>query len=277
MLALPIRFSPLIYTSLPGSGFGLQASQTIPSVAQEIFLEKIVDRLWDAYNPPEPGSCAIYLYQISLEEHLFGWLYCDGQDDFGRSHVPYFLAYYYRGALNFQQMETILTYLQFGPETLPTSLEPILAPNLWNYEPSRPGVRIPVSVRETVAVESMMGKLLDLYVPDTKIFGWRLVTSSAIPILELPNLKKRLDKRRSTDQRMRILAFILGGSIAAVALASHLLSSNAPADQPVQLQPERTVQTIDSTKLTVADPQKLRKRRKLRNRRRQVKSELRRP
>jgi hypothetical protein len=273
---MPIRFSPLIYTSLPGSGFGLQANQSIPLTVQEIFLEKIINRYWDAYAPPEPGSCAIYLYQISLEEHLFGWLYCDGQDDFGRSHVPYFLAYYYQGVLNFQQMETILTYLQFGPETLPKSIEPILAPNLWNYEPSRPGVRIPVAVREAMAVESMMGKLLDLYVPDKKIFGWKLETSSAKSI-ELPNLKKRLDKRRNTDQRMRILLLALGIGIAVVALASRLFSQKAPAVRPVQSSPEKAVQTTGSTGLTVADTQKLPKRRKLRNRRRQVRSELRRP
>jgi hypothetical protein len=267
---MPIRFSPLIYTSLPGSGFGLQANQSIPLAVQEIFLEKIVNRYWDAYAPPEPGSCAIYLYQISLEEHLFGWLYCDGQDDFGRSHVPYFLAYYCQGVLNFQQMETILTYLQFGPETLPKSMESILAPNLWNYEPSRPGVRIPVAVREAVAVESMMGKLLDLYVPDKKIFGWKLETNSAKSI-ELPNLKKRLNKRRNTDRRMRILILALGISalgisIAAVVLASRFFSQKAPAVQPVQSSPEKAVQATGSTGLTVADTQKLSKRRKLRNR-----------
>jgi hypothetical protein len=272
MLPFPIRFSPLIYTSLPGSGFGLQAGQNISLAAQEIFLEKIVNRHWDAYAPPEPGSCAIYLYQISLEEHLFGWMYCDGQDDFGRGHVPYFLAYYYQGTLNFQQMETILTYLQFGPETIPTSIEPIPAPNLWNYEPSRPGVRIPVSVREAVAVESMMGKLLDLYVPDKQIFGWKLETNSAKSI-ELPNLKKRLDKRRNRDKRMRTLILIVGTSIAATALASRLLFPKAPEAQPIQ----PTVQTTGSTGLTVADLQKPRKRRKLRNKRKQAKLELRRP
>ncbi len=277
MLSLPIRFSPLIYTSVPGSGFGLQADQSVPVEAKEIFLDKIVNRHWDAYAPPEPGSSALYLYQISLEEHLFGWLYCDGQDDFGRTHVPYFLAYYYRGLLNFQQMETVLTYLQFGPETIPTSMEPMLAPNLWNYEPRRPGVRIPVSVREAVAVEAMMGKLLDLYVPDKKIFGWKLETSLAKPVQETPVPKILLDKRRKIDQKNRIVIFLLGISIATAAVASRLLVPKAAIVQPAQTQPASTVQTTGITQLAVADPIKPRKRRKSRSKRRRVTSELRRP
>ncbi|MBC7883384.1 MAG: hypothetical protein H7Y37_19005 [Anaerolineae bacterium] len=260
MLSLPIRFSPLIYTSVPGSGFGLQADQSIPVEAKEIFLNKIVNRHWDAYAPPEPGSSALYLYQISPEEHLFGWLYCDGQDDFGRTHVPYFLAYYYRGALNFQQMETILNYLQFGPETIPTSMEPMLAPNLWNYEPSRPGVRIPVAVREAVAVETTMGKLLDLYGPDKKIFGWQLETSLVKPIPELPALKTRLDNRRKMDQRMLFVILVLGVSIVTAAAASRLLSPKPPAHSPVQTQPVSTEKTVGTTQLTAADATTPRKR-----------------
>lgn len=274
MLPLPLRFSPLIYTSVPGSGFGLQAEQSIPVEVKEIFLDKIVNRHWDAYAPPEEGSSALYLYQISPEEHLFGWLYCDGQDDFGRTHVPYFLAYYYRGVLNFQQMETILTYLQFGPETIPTSMEPMLAPNLWNYEPRRPGVSIPVSVREAVAMEiTMMGKLLDLYVPDKKIFGWKLETHSVKPVQETPVPKMRLDKRHKIDQKTRIAILLLGISIAAVAVASRLFAPKAPTVQPVHTQPASTVHTTGTTQLAVADPIKPRKGQKSR----QAKSESRRP
>jgi hypothetical protein len=276
MLSLPLRFSPLIYTSVPGSGFGLQADLNIPVEAQEIFLEKIVNRHWDAYAPPEPGSCALYFYQISLEEHLFGWLYCEGQDDFGRTHVPYFLAHYYRGLLNFQHMETILTYLQFGPETIPTSMEPILVPNFWNYEPSRPGVRIPVAVREAVAMGNVTGKLLDLYVPDKKIFGWKLETRLVHPIPELPDPKERLKKRRKTDKRMGIVILLLGASVATAAVAFRWLSPSTP---PLLSQPQQSiiVDTKKVTQMTVADPIKPRKRRKSRSKRRRVTSELRRP
>jgi len=46
------------------------------------------------YKPPKAGYRAVYVYQVTLEHNLFGWLYNDGMDDLGRSHIPYFLCYY---------------------------------------------------------------------------------------------------------------------------------------------------------------------------------------
>jgi len=72
------------------------------------------------------------MYQMTLEHNPFGWLYNDGMDDLGRSHIPYFLCYYLAERLNTAQLANIFTCLQRGPVGLierlnfPSSLDPIV-------------------------------------------------------------------------------------------------------------------------------------------------------
>jgi len=161
----------LIYTSFPGVGFKLLASPQVPVAAQQAFLQKLVHSHWDAYNPPGLEYRAAYVYQPTSKECLFGWLYNSGLDDFGRSHVPYFLCYHLAEGLNPSHLEAIFACLHKGPVALidrqqcPSSLESIAAPNLWNYQPARIGVMIPAGLRDRSDWELKQGKLLDLFIP----------------------------------------------------------------------------------------------------------------
>jgi WD40 repeat protein len=130
----------------------------------------VVYQRWDSYNPPRFGYRAAYLHQVTLEDSLFGWLYNDGQDDFGRSQVPYFVCYYYSGRLHAVQLENIFNCLDRGPvalidQQLPAALEPIVFPDLVGYQPSRIGVVIPSDVRDRSYVAIEQRRLLDLFVP----------------------------------------------------------------------------------------------------------------
>jgi len=161
----------LVYTSFPEVGFKTLASAEIPPQIQQAFVEQVVYQYWDSYNPPEFGFRAAYLHQVTLEQVLFGWLYNDGSDDLGRSHVPYFICYYLAEPLHPSQLESILACLQRGPialldrQRLPAQLEPIFAPDSLDYQPSRRGVGIPLKERQQGYVVLQQGHLLDLFIP----------------------------------------------------------------------------------------------------------------
>ena len=91
---MPLSLGQIVYTSFTGIGFRLLASAQVPSEIQQAFVEQVVFRHWDSYNPPESEYRAVYLYQVTPEHILFGWLYSDGSDDLKRTHVPYFHCYY---------------------------------------------------------------------------------------------------------------------------------------------------------------------------------------
>jgi len=160
----------LIYTSFPGIGFRTLVSAQVPTEVQQVFIQRVVSQYWDSYNPPPSGYRAVYLHQVTLEDCLFGWLYNDGADDIGRTHLPYFICYYLAEPLQTVQLENVFTFLYRGPVALidrqnsPSSLETIVAPNLWNYQPARSGVAIPsvVNVRSHIALKR--GERLDLFV-----------------------------------------------------------------------------------------------------------------
>ena len=168
---MPLLLGQLVYTSFPGVGFRVFASTQVPSEIQQAFIHKVVYQHWDSHNPPTSGYRSAYLHQVTLEHTLFGWLYNDGSDDLGRSHVPYFVCYYYSGLVDAVQLENILTCLHSGPvalidrEILPVSLETRVAPDLWSYQPARKGVAIPSGVRERSQVALKQGRLLDVFVP----------------------------------------------------------------------------------------------------------------
>ena len=161
----------LAYTSFAKRGFRTLASAQVSIEIQQAFLHHIVSRYWDSYNPPPSGYRAVYLYQLSPEQTLFGWLYNDGADDIGRSDVPLFVCYYLQEPLFDFQLANIFTCLEKGPVALierhnPSAcLETKVIPNLWSYQPARHGIAIGLSVRQHSYFALRQGELLDIIVP----------------------------------------------------------------------------------------------------------------
>jgi len=58
----------------------------VPTQIKQAFIQQVVYQHWNSYKPPKAGYRAVYVYQVTLEHNLFGWLYNDGMDDLGRSH-----------------------------------------------------------------------------------------------------------------------------------------------------------------------------------------------
>ncbi len=219
------HFSQLIYTSTPESGFKLLTSGQVPSLVEQIFVEQVVHQHWNAYDPPDAGYRAVYLHQVDTLHTLFGWLYDDGNDELGRGHVPYFVCYHLVGPLNAVQLESIFMCLHKGPvavptrQQLPVKLDPVNAPDLWSYQPARPGVRVGALHRQQGHAALEQGKLIDLLIaheqplPAPAIVGSsqsrtvRLAPLFALP--ELHTLRRAvtiLDDPPSKDQsRSRLL------------------------------------------------------------------------
>jgi predicted regulator of Ras-like GTPase activity (Roadblock/LC7/MglB family) len=151
-----LQVGQLIYTSFLRDGFVLLKSADVPADVHQVFINQHVQTLWDTYSPPKPGYRAAYLHQLSLPEPgtLFGWLYHDGQDEFKRADVPYFIAYYLPNVLQAAQLSQILTCLQQGPEEWVDRLSPppakLLSLRLVNAQDrnaARTGVELPVKLR----------------------------------------------------------------------------------------------------------------------------------
>lgn len=165
-----LLLSQLAYTSFAGLGFNTLASPQVPSEIQKSFMQSVVSQYWDSYSPLRPGSQAAYLHQLAPNHILFGWLYNDGADDMGRSDVPYFICYYLAEPLSDFHLDTIFTCLHRGPAALidrysqSLNLETIVVPDLWSYQSARPGVAIPLRIRQHSHVALERGKLLDLFV-----------------------------------------------------------------------------------------------------------------
>ncbi|YAF98397.1 MAG: WD40 repeat domain-containing protein [Nodularia sp. CChRGM 3473] len=165
----PLVLGQLIYTSFPVVGFRTLASTQVPPEIQQAFIQQVVYQYWDSYDPPSAGYRAAYLHQLTSEHNLFGWLYNDGIDDFGRSDVPYFVCYYLAGQLQPVQLENIFICLRTGPVTLinrqilPISLENLVAPDFSSYQPVREGVEIPREMIEQSQIALQQGELLHLF------------------------------------------------------------------------------------------------------------------
>lgn len=177
---MPLVVNPIVYTSFPKVGFQSLASSSVPIEIQQAFLEQIVYQQWDTYNPPPSGYRAVYLYQVTTEQFLFGWLYNDGNDDLGRSNIPYFVAYYLFGRLSSSVLEQILNCLELGPPMVinrqnpPKQLENLIIPDTGNYEPSRRGLSIDAETRQTIHRNLQQKRVIRLFiglkVPDTTTY-----------------------------------------------------------------------------------------------------------
>lgn len=161
----------LIYTSFPEVGYKALASAAISTEIQQAFIQQVVYQYWDSYNPPKPGYRAAYIRQVTLEKTLFGWLYNDGLDDFGRTHLPYFLCYYLTELLDATQLENIFTCLRRGPvamidrQSLPDNLESIVITDLLSYQPACLGVAISTDACESSHIALKDRRLLNLFSP----------------------------------------------------------------------------------------------------------------
>lgn len=168
---MDLLLGQIVYTSFPQIGLRTLKSARVPKEIQQTFIQTVVSHYWDAYNSPKSGYRAVYLHQVTSERSLFGWLYNDGLDDLGRSHVPYFICYYLAEPLCAFQIENIFTCLHKGPvalinrHSLPATLETMILPDLRSYQAARPGVVIPSSVRKRSHIALKQGELLDLFVP----------------------------------------------------------------------------------------------------------------
>lgn len=169
----------IVYTSLDNIGFRSLASSQVPQKIQQAFIQQVAAKYWDIYNPPPSGYQAIFLHQLTPEHTLFGWLYSeDSSDDLDRSSVPYFHCYYLAEPLRDFHLENIFSCLQKGPVSLidrhypPATLEPIVIQTpwtfnnkFWSYQSSRPGLEIPLDVRDRSYVALHQGELLDIFIP----------------------------------------------------------------------------------------------------------------
>ncbi|MBC8121981.1 MAG: hypothetical protein H7Y22_09115, partial [Gemmatimonadaceae bacterium] len=166
---MALLFGQLLYTSFPEEGFKVLTSPSVPADVREAFLQRIVYRYWDCYSPPDAGHRSVYLHQVSPEHCLFGWLYGDGTDDLGRSHVPTFICYHLTGPLQAVQLENVFACLHRGPVGWVESkqgervLEAVAAPDLWNYSAARMGVGVPAGVYERGHCALETGELIDLF------------------------------------------------------------------------------------------------------------------
>ena len=167
---MDLLLGQLIYTSFPGIGFKTLVSGQVPTEILQAFIQDVATQRWDSYNVLGSEYRAVYLHQVTPECTLFGWLYNDGPDEMGRTHVPYFICYYLAEPLYAFQLENIFNCLRNGPVVLinrhsvPASLETTVLPNLWSYQPVRPGVIVPLSVRQHSQIALQQGELLDLFV-----------------------------------------------------------------------------------------------------------------
>jgi len=160
----------LIYTTLPNSGFQLLVSQRIPIHIQDSFVQNIVYQHWNVYNPPSHDYQAVYLHQVSATHLLFGWLYNEGRDELGRSHIPYFLAYYWTGNLDDARLERFLRHLEKGPvyfierERLESNLQNVIVPDVDEYNSPRSGLVISSEIRAKSQKDLQKKKILKILV-----------------------------------------------------------------------------------------------------------------
>jgi len=166
---MPLHLGQLIYTSFAVAGLKTLASPTVPAAIQQVFLQAVVHQYWNAYRPPQSDFQAIYLYQAASNQTLFGWVYDDGLDDLGRSHVPYFLCYYLEEPLQTALLERICDCLEQGPLLLydrqrpPTALNTIPLPE-GQYTSVQPGIKISPGLWIRSQETLRQGRLLNWFI-----------------------------------------------------------------------------------------------------------------
>ena len=152
-LVMVLQLDQLVYTSFPDVGFKVFANPRVEQSTCRAFLQGIVHQHWNAYNPPPAGFKAAYLHQISPTQILFGWLYNDGIDDLGRSHIPRFLCYGWTGELTAERLDIIFNCLERGP-IVPVDwqagsllLDTVFIPEGCDYPAAHGGIALSANLR----------------------------------------------------------------------------------------------------------------------------------
>jgi predicted regulator of Ras-like GTPase activity (Roadblock/LC7/MglB family) len=241
---MPLVFEQLIYSSFPKTGFKLLVSQQITPKIEQFFLDNIVYQYWDVYNPPEPGYKAVYLHQIEPQQTLFGWLYNRGQDDLGRSDIPYFVCYYCQELLEPHYLNYIFNCLQKGPiapidcqNVPPANLESIIIDNLWKYESAAEGVAISLDLQKQSDLSRKTNQLLHLFIPERQQEKNNEGTNNNLKYLENINIPSNIAKTQvNIEQTDAILQELVSQNqeITGAALISNeaqLLSSTIGLDK----------------------------------------------
>jgi hypothetical protein len=167
---MKVLLGQILYTSFTGSGFKCVVSPSVPAIVEQIFREKIVDTRWVIHSPPPRDWRAAYVLQLEPCKTIFGWVYHDGRDEYGRDNVPYFFAYYLNLPLDRVVLDLLLAFLGKGPgavpsrKTLPKPFEDMAAPELWSYVSQRPGVFMDIPARENAYKSLQQGRSVDLFV-----------------------------------------------------------------------------------------------------------------
>lgn len=243
---MPLLVEQLIYTSFSKIGFRCLVSDQVPLTIRRAFSEQIVHQHWDTYNPPEPGFQAAYLHQLSLNQTLFGWLYNDGADDFGRSNIPYFICYYIAEPLTPFQLDNIFTCLETGPVDMidrkypPNSLENLLIPDDCLYEALMEGVSIGFEIRQQSHNNLKEKRLLNLFVLEeaTQIEAFQQTehkppvnsTSSVTEPEISPPISLSIDKLEAILQELRAKPIGIEG-VALVSVEGHLIIPSIGLDE----------------------------------------------
>ena len=194
---MSLMVGQLIYTTLPNSGFQLLVSQRIPIHIQDSFVQNIVYQHWNVYNPPSDDYQAVYLHQVSATHLLFGWLYNEGRDELGRSHIPYFLAYYWTGNLDDARLERFLRHLEKGPvyfierERLESNLQNVIVPDVDEYNSPRSGLVISSEIRVKSQKDLQKKKILKLLVASDDLVSPEPVSDlgNVLEITDVPYLE----------------------------------------------------------------------------------------
>ncbi len=246
-LPSPTIVGQMIGTSDMGGAFKVSASPNVSADIQRAFIQRIVYRQWDFRNPLAAGEQAVYLYQLSKTESLFGWLYSESAES--STAAPYFICCYLAEPLNATQLENILLWLQVGPadpshsHASPTTVTDLHAPDLWNHRPARPGVAVP----EALVLQSLdkleRGELIDLFVPASQLESLSAAPAPVLPVFPTetgrPSGPPRRPRRAPAFSGVGLLTGVLIGGGVAIGLALLLLLDPAASRSNSKSTPER--------------------------------------
>ncbi|MEO0373468.1 MAG: hypothetical protein AAF329_02345 [Cyanobacteria bacterium P01_A01_bin.17] len=157
----------IVYSSFPQIGYQVFANAEMPESVQSAFVEDIVHKHWDVYEPPPQGYRAGFIHQAHPDHTLFGWLFNDGDDDHGRPHTPYCLSYHLNQPLESDVANFIVQCLQKGPVALiPRHIIPEQPGRLEitsDYEPADLGITFTAVQQQKIQEQLQQPSLLQCF------------------------------------------------------------------------------------------------------------------
>jgi phosphate transport system substrate-binding protein len=197
----------LVCANFPGVGYKTFAGDRISLDIQQAFTQLVLHD-WDEYRAIEPELRAVYLYQLTPEQSLFGWLYNDWTEKITKSKsIPYFIGYYLQQPIPEVKLENIFTCLHRGPVSLinphhlaTATLETLMVRDFPYYQGTKPGLEIPPQIRQRCQVALKQGKLLDLFYTGKEVeTGDRRTKTIPSIFLFFKTWSPDLQKNRSTN------------------------------------------------------------------------------